>query len=687
MTTRGWTHTDRWHRGEGSPTPLGAAYLEQEQAINFALYSKFAHGVTLLLYRESDPVHPCLTFQLDPARHKSGRIWHCRLPLEDVQGATLYAYAVSGPWTPTAGHRFDREKVLLDPFARSVFFPPNYDRRACARPGPTAGKAPLGRLPEPDERFDWGATPCPRHGHDAIVYEMHVKGFTASPTSELPASLRGTYLGVIEKIPYLQHLGITVVELLPVQQYDPQEGNYWGYMTLNFFAPHAGYAAGDPVPEFKQMVRALHEAGIEVWLDVVYNHTSEFGEAGPTYCYRGLDNKSYYLMDPATGEYRDFAGCGNVLRTAHPVVRGLVEQSVRHWARDMRVDGFRFDLASVFTRDLKGDVESDDPAIIAELSTLGYHRDLVMVAEAWDLEAYQLGRGFPGFSWRQWNGRFQDDVRAFVRGDPGQVPNVMRRLYGSDDLFPDTLQDCFHPFQSINYVTSHDGFTLYDLVSYNRRHNEANGLGNSDGREDNLSWNCGWEGNEDVPPAVATLRRRQARNLFALLMLAAGTPMFVAGDEFLRTQHGNNNPFNQDNETSWLDWGRLQTEADFFRFARLMIAFRKAHPSLGRNRFWREDVHWHGVAPEPDLSWDSHSFAFYLDGTSHHDDDLYVIVNGWSEPLAFPLHQGTPQEWLRVVDTAQPSPEDITEAGSERRLAAPTLQTAPRSVVVLRRPR
>ncbi|NLE73929.1 MAG: glycogen-debranching protein [Actinobacteria bacterium] len=691
--------SSRWPDDTGTPAPLGVTYLPDSDTYNFALYSTYASRVILHLYRREDPVCPVLSVTLDPRVHKSGRVWHCRIPVTTINDAVLYGYQLDGPFNPAAGHRFDSEKVLLDPYARTIFFPPAYSREACSQPGSTAGRAPLGVLPprqptsnQAKERADGPAacpapTTAPRHGHDTIIYEMHVRGFTMRPNSGVTPQTRGTFHGVIEKIPYLRDLGVTVVELLPVQQFDPLEDNYWGYMTLNFFAPHAGYAAAtggaatetgaavetgsaeshtavpqpDPAADFKAMVDALHKAGIEVWLDVVYNHTSEAHDPGPTYCYRGLDNKTYYLLEPGTGAYQDHTGCGNTLRTAHPAVRTLILQSVRHWAEEYSIDGFRFDLASVFTRDLTGKVNTRDPAIIAELSTLGYQHDLVMVAEAWDLAAYQLGRGFPSFSWRQWNGRFRDDLRAFVRGDPGMVPCLIRRLYGSDDLFPDTPAEAYRPFQSINFVTSHDGFCLYDLVSYNQKRNLANGHDNTDGSNENFSWNCGHEGDEGAAPEVLALRRRQAKNFFCLLMLAAGTPQFSAGDEFLNTQGGNNNPYNQDNETTWLDWDLLQRNADVHRFFRLMIAFRKRHPSLGRNHFWREDVRWFGVEGEPDLSWCSRSVAFFLSGASLGDDDLYVMINAWEEDLEFEVQVGEPAEWQRVVDTAQPSPQDIVD--------------------------
>src|SRR5208337_4453655 len=345
-----------------------------------------------------------------------------------------------------------------------------------------------------------------------IVYELHIKGFTARSNSSVSPEKRGTFAGLVDKIPYLKDLGITVVELLPVHQFDPQEGSYWGYMTLNFFSPHHEYASGEPVQEFREMVKAFHAAGIEVWLDVVYNHTSEAGADGPTCSYRGIDNKCYYLVKERTGAYIDDTGCGNTMNCAHPIVRVLIVSSLNYWAENMHVDGFRFDLASIFTRTLDGSVNTLDPPLIAEISLLAYMRDVRVVAEAWDIGSYLLGRSFPGLMWwRQWNGKFRDDIRAFVKGDAGMVGVLMQRLYGSDDLFPEGPVEVYHPYQSVNFITAHDGFCLYDLVAYNQKHNEANGHNNTDGTNDNLSWNCGWEGDVVVSQEVMALRRKQVK--------------------------------------------------------------------------------------------------------------------------------------------------------------------------------
>jgi isoamylase len=676
-----------WDALEGSPAPLGPSWMPEHGAWNFALYSRNAGAVTILLYAADDSIRPVHEQRLDRLVHKTGRVWHCRVRADQAPGAVHYGYRVEGEPGRRDGHRFEPDKVLLDPYAPAVHFPPGYSRDACMRPGPTDGRAPLGVLPRGTPLGEGPSSRRGRHRHDTVVYELHVKGFTARSSSGVSPERRGTFAGVAEKIPYLRELGVTVVELMPVHQYDPQEGNYWGYMTLHFFSPHLQYARGDAFSEFREMVRAFHAAGIEVWLDVVYNHTSEGGADGPTYSLRGLDNKSYYLLTPDHDAYLDPTGCGNTLRCAHPAVRRLILDSLHFWAQEMEIDGFRFDLASIFTRRADGAVDLDDPALIAEISSFGYYTDVRLVAEAWDVGSYQLGRGFPGFTWLQWNGRFRDDVRSFVRGEAGKIPDLMRRLYGSDDLFPDDLLEAYRPWQSVNFLTAHDGFCLYDLVSYDRKHNEANGHGGTDGADENRSWNCGHEGDAGAPPEVLALRRRQVRNFCCLLMLANGTPMFVAGDEFMNTQGGNNNPYNQDNETTWLDWDLLSRNHDVFRFFRLMIAFRKAHPALGRSRFWREDVRWHGIGPDPDLAHESRSLAFFLSGASVSDDDVYVMVNGWWSELSFEIQEGRPEDWVRVVDTSLDSPHDIVEPGQQAPLGSRRYVVGPRSIVVLRRPR
>jgi len=668
----------------GDEWPFGATWIESEKAFNFAIFSRYATQVTLLFYKPGDAITPCFGFELQHPAHKSGNIWHCRIPMDALNGATLYAYRIDGPHDPKQGHHFDAQKILLDPYAPEVYFPPGFSRLACELPGRTDGMAPLGVLLRPNQARTFSDIPSLPHAPDPIVYELHVKGFTANPNSGVTPAKRGTFAGLIEKIPYLQDLGITVVELLPVHQFDPQEGNYWGYMTLNFFSPHRQYAIGDAFDEFRTMVRAFHAAGIEVWLDVVYNHTSEGDERGPTYSFRGIDNKSYYLLGRDQWHYLNDTGCGNTLRTGHPAGRALVLESLRFWAGKMGVDGFRFDLASIFSRGSNGTMTDGDSPLIMEISYLARLLDVRLVAEAWDIGSYQLGRAFPGLDWNQWNGQFRDDIRAFVRGDAGKVGAAMQRLYGSDDLFPDKLHQTYRPHQSINFITAHDGFCLHDMVAYNEKHNESNGHENTDGCDDNLSWNCGHEGEEDAPADVLALRRQQARNFCALLLLAQGTPMIVAGDEFLHTQCGNNNPYNQDNIATWLDWDRLEQHGEFFRFFKLMIAFRKAHRSIGRSTFWRDDVSWYGPDGPVDLGPKSHCFAYCLHGAALDDDDLYVMINAhWDEQI-FEVQEGRWQDWLRVADTSLPSPEDFLEPGFEYPLTNLNCLVAGRAIVILK---
>ena len=678
-----------WAQTEGTPLPLGATWLEDEQAFNFAVYAEHAASVTLLLYSADDLVHPILTFQFDYIRNKSGRIWHCRLPLHQIRGARYYAYSVSGQ-VDSELQTFDPEKVLLDPYAKCVFFPPEFDRELAIALGPNAGKAPVGVLTGHGFAFDWSGDVAPRPESDAIIYELHVKGFTRNRNSGVHPSRAGTYSGLVEKIPYLKELGITVVELMPIFQRDPHERDYWGYMPLNFFSPHAQYAStrdddGQHL-EFRNMVKALHQAGIAVVLDVVYNHTCEGDHRGPVYSFKGFGAAGYYMpsSDP-TVPYANYSGTGNTLNFSQAHVRKMVMDSLRYWKNEMRIDGFRFDLASVFSRNADGSLNWGDAPIFSEIAGDPELGLLKLIAEPWDTGAYQLGRGFPGATWLQWNARFRDDVRRFVKGDAGMVPDLMRRIYGSDDLFPDSRAHAYHPYQTVNYIDSHDGFTLYDLVSYNQKNNWSNGHNNQDGMDENFSWNSGYEGDEGAPVAVLALRRKQVKNFCCLLLLSNGIPMFRAGDEFLNTQFGNNNPYKQDNEIGWLDWSQLQANQDIFRFFKKMIAFRKLHPSLCRCRFWREDVSWYGTGPAVDLSPDSRSLAFCLNGASQGDDDIYVMINAYWQELQFQIQEGAPEDWIRIVDTALPAPDDFSEFGLP--IQQSTYQVGPRSIVVLLRPK
>ncbi|HVC59810.1 MAG TPA: isoamylase [Acetobacteraceae bacterium] len=666
---------DEWERLEGAPWPLGAAWIEEERAYNFAIYSKHADRVTLLLYGEHDFATPLRSIPFEFPRNKTNRVWHARVSAALAEGVRYYGYRVAGPYDPSQGQRFDDQKILLDPYTTGVFFPPGHDRDAACRPGSNAGQAPLGVLP-PMQAVNVADRPAgPRYGHELVIYEMHVRGFTQRENSLVPDATRGRFAGVVAKIPYLQRLGVTAVELLPVQQFDPQEGNYWGYMTLNFFTPCLGYGQdGSPeatAAEFRHMVDELHRAGIEVFLDVVYNHTTEEGVDGPTCSFRGIDNSTYYALDPGDlATYANYSACGNDLRTAHPVVRQLVVSSLRYWVREMGVDGFRFDLASIFARDDNGAVNFKDPPIMSEIASDPDLMNTRLIAEPWQGESgggYMMGRAFPGKSWSQWNDHFRDAVRGFVRGEPNLVSALMTRLYGSTDLFPDTRLDAFRRYQSVNYIDCHDGLNMCDLVSYTR--------------DDQHSWDCGHAGSDGVPPDVAALRRQQIRNFCCLLMLSNGTPMFVAGDEFMQTQRGNANPWNQDNETTWLDWELAERNADVLRFFRMMIAFRKAHPSIGRSTGWGADVTWHGVGAAPDESPDSHSLAFHLRGAAAGDADIYVMVNAYWGDLVFAIQ--APGPWVRIVDTSLTSPGDIVDATTAPAVRDARCAVAARSIVVL----
>jgi isoamylase len=675
-----------WKTEEGVPFPFGVSWNPDKKGFNFALYSKNATAVTLHFFGLNDFKVPIKSFAFDRLVNKTERTWHAFFAAADLQGVVYYAYEVDGPFAPEQGDRFDRQKLLLDPYAKGVFFPPDFSRLMAAGSGSNAGKAPLGVFWPVHDDFDWGDDSRPRHSSDLIIYEMHVRGFTERDDS-IEMSKRGCYAGVIAKIPYLQELGVTAVELLPVHQFDPQESNYWGYMTLNFFSPHHLYSAdptsGRQITEFKQMVKALHAAGIEVILDVVYNHTTEKDASGPTYCYRGIDNSTYYLLRSDMHVYNDDTGTGNVMRAAHPQTRKLVLDSLRYWVQEMHIDGFRFDLASIFTRNDDGSINLTNPPIISDITSDPVLASVRLIGEVWDVASYQLGRAFPGIDWAQWNGKFRDDIRRFVKGDSGFVATLMTRLYGSSDLYTSELPFSYRPFQSINFVTAHDGFCLYDLVSYNNKHNEQNGENNRDGSDANFSWNCGWEGDLNAPADVLGLRKRQIKNFFCLLMLANGTPMFCMGDEFMNTQRGNNNPYNQDNETTWLDWNRRNSNSDMFRFFQMMIRFRRTHPSIARGRFWREDVSWCGVGKEVDFSFDSHTLAYCLRGASVSDKDIYVMINAYWGPLAFTVQERKPQDWRRIIDTSLDSPRDILPDDQAQPLQAAQYSVAPRSVVVL----
>ena len=666
----------------------------EPEGVNFSVFSKSAREVQVALYDHVEDSEPCELITLDPRRHRTYHYWHVFVP--GLRPGQLYAFRADGPFDPSRGQRFDRTKTLLDPYGRAVAVPNDHRRTAAARPGFNDRYA-LKSVVADVGAYDWeGDEPLRRPFAQTVIYELHVRGFTAHPNSGLNPARRGTYAGVIEKIPYLQELGITAVELMPVFQFDPQDAppgltNYWGYSPVSFFAPHSGYAAVDDplgvLDEFRDMVKALHRAGIEVILDVVYNHTAESDAAGPTISFRGLENSVYYILEEG-GEYADYSGTGNTLNANQSIVRRLILDSLHYWVEDMHVDGFRFDLASILSRDENGH-PLPNPPILWDIESDPVLAGTKLIAEAWDAAGlYQVGT-FIGDSWKEWNGRFRDDVRAFVRGDPGMVPTVADRLVGSPELYADQPRE---PEQSINFVTSHDGFTLNDLVSYDHKHNEANLEEGRDGTDHNLSWNCGVEGPTD-DPSIEALRRVQIKNFLAITILSLGAPMLLMGDEVRRTQRGNNNAYCQDGELSWFDWDAVGPHADLIRFVRLLIEIRSLRESVQTEHHLtlaelmeRAHIQLHGITPgRPDLAHHSRSLALSASNLSG-EPLMYFALNAYWEPLEFELPAlpaWATSGWRRVVDTSQPSPDDIVLPTEASAVEGPTYEVAPRSVVVM----
>jgi isoamylase len=655
----------------GSRFPSGATVVPG--GVNFCVFCRYATHVELLLYAKPDSAEPLQSITLTSEDNRTFFYWH--VFVENLPVHTCYTWRVDGPHdTQLTGRSFDARQELLDPFARAVSDVLWKRRRALE--APDVGRAAHRAIvieptpqPAPDARI-------PRSLDGAVIYELHVGGFTRHPSSGVQHP--GTFAGLIEKIPYLRQLGVTHVELLPVMAFDEQDVplaaaarglvNYWGYSTHSFYSPHPRYCV-DPlraVEEFRALADALHAAGIQVLLDVVFNHTAEAGETGPVINFKGLVNDIFYQHAPCDGRrYLDFTGCGNTVNCNHPLVIAYIVRCLEYWVEDMGVDGFRFDLASVFARDRHGELMADPPLPWAiESSSILSH--VPLIAEAWDAAGlYHVG-AFPGMAWAEWNGRYRDVIRRFVRGDGGIIGEVATCIAGSADLYAD---DGRGPANSVNFVTCHDGFTLNDLVSYNDKHNEANGEDNRDGSNDNLSWNCGAEG-ETADGEILRLRGRQARNLMAILFLSQGVPMILAGDELLRSQRGNNNCYCQDNVLSWFDWCLLDTASGMFHFVRELIALRKRHPSLRRRRFLTgrsahghsmPDVTWHGERlHEP--GWHERGarlIAFTLGGEEPHEAPLHVVLNmdDSAHRVALPFLNG--RGWRRIVDTAQNSPNDI----------------------------
>jgi glycogen operon protein len=676
----------------GRSFPLGAEVVAA--GVNFSVYARDATGVELAFFDREDDSRPSRVIKIDPTKNRTYPYWHVFVP--GLGPGQLYGYRVSGPFDPANGLRFDSEKLLLDPYGLAVAVPKNYSREAARRKGDNTAVAMKSVVVDPN-LYDWeGDAPLRRRSARTIIYEMHVRGFTQHPSSGVSEPARGTYAGLIEKIPYLRELGITAVELLPVFQFDVQDAppgktNYWGYSSVSFFAPHQAYSSRQgglgPIDEFRDMVKALHRADIGVILDVVFNHTTEGNHLGPTLCFRGFDNSTYYILEPDRSRYANYSGTGNTLNANHPVVRRMILDSLRYWANHMHVDGFRFDLASVLERDEAGNL-LPRPPVLWDIDSDPCLAGTKLIAEAWDAAGlYQVGN-FLGDRWREWNARFRDDVRSFFRGDEGAVAPLADRLVGSPQIYGHKQREAE---ASVNFVTCHDGFTVNDLVSYNQKHNEANGEDNRDGVDDNRSWNCGVEGPSD-DPAVEALRNRQVKNLFTVTMLSLGLPMILMGDEVRRTQQGNNNAYCQDNETSWFDWSLLREHAGVHRFVSLLNARRLLwsvepdEPHVSLNQLLSSASRtWHGVKlGQPDWSAGSHSLAFTAQfpngGLLSH-----VILNAYWEPLEFELPPGSEdgETWRRWIDTSLESPEDIVEWQAAPVITERKYRAEPRTVIVL----
>lgn len=677
----------------GRPSPLGATV--ERGGANFSVFSRKATAVELLLFDREDDEKPAQVISIDPVTQRTYHYWHVFVP--GIRAGQIYGYRFHGPFDPGAGTRFDPEKVLLDPYGRAVKVPKAYTRAAAQNPGSNITTAMKSVVVDPSA-YNWdGDIPLRHPSSRTIVYEMHVRGFTRNPNSGVSDETRGTYLGLTEKIPYLQKLGVTAVELLPVFQFDAQDCppgvvNYWGYQPVSFFAPHQAYSSRQdalgPVDEFRDMVKALHRAGIEVILDVVFNHTSEGNRNGPTLCFRGIDNSAYYILKEDQAEYADFTGCGNTLNANHSIVRRMIVDSLRYWVEVMHVDGFRFDLASILTRDSNGNMISNPP-ILWDIESDPALVGTKFIAEAWDAAGlYQVG-SFVGDSWREWNGRFRDDMRSFFRGEEGHVQRFADRFTGSLEIYGHKEREAE---QSINFVTCHDGFTLNDLVSYNQKHNESNNDNNRDGADDNRSWNCGIEGPTD-DPGIEKLRNRQVKNLLIITLLSLGLPMITMGDEVRRTQRGNNNAYCHDDESTWFDWDLLKTHSDIHRFVQVAISRRQNRDiSSERQRLtlaqWLNAgiKGWHGVKlNQPDWSHSSHSIALSVQLPGE-NMLVYLIFNAYWEPLEFELppfgdKEGDP--WHRWIDTYLDSPQDIVPWEAGPVVTGRTYRAGPRSVVSL----
>jgi len=687
----------------GSPLPLGTH--ESGGGVNFAIFSRYASRVRLEFFEHPEDAAPARVIDLDSACNRTGDVWH--VWVKGIGPGQLYAYRVDGPYEPGAGHRFNFKRLLLDPFATAISHLPPWDFASAlgydpSSPGKDLTPSKLDNsksMPKcvfVNEPFDWAGDRPPQHPWSkTLIYEMHVRGFTIHPKSGV--NHPGTYRGLMEKIPYLKTLGVTAVELMPAQGFNeasvtrrnPQTNqrlkNYWGYDSVAFFAPKASYSSsgglGQQKLEFKEMVRALHKAGIEVILDVVFNHTAEGNELGPTLCFRGMDNAIFYTLAADKRHYEDYSGTGNTVNANHPVVRDHILAALHYWTVEMHVDGFRFDEAPVLGRDSTGKLLPKAPLLgrIAEDPIL---KDVKIIAEAWDAAgAYEVG-SFSKRRWAEWNGRYRDDVRRFWRGEDGLLGLFAQRICGSADIYTKSGKG---PEGSINFLTCHDGFTLNDLVSYNDKHNEANGENNRDGIDANYSRNYGYEGGTK-DAKIDALRKRQIKNFLLTLLVSRGVPMLLGGDEFRRTQGGNNNAYCQDNETSWIDWTHLERHQEIYRFAHGMIAFRRAHPVLSKEQFYTDaEIHWFG--PQGGLPKWTDPKEKHVACLIHEDEQhaLCLMFNASADAVDFPLPPIPPgDQWHLAVDTFGETPHDLFAAGEEPLLKYPqTYLLKPRSSAIL----
>ncbi|MGF1491867.1 MAG: glycogen debranching protein GlgX [Microcoleaceae cyanobacterium] len=675
----------------GKSFPLGATV--HSNGVNFCVFSKTCSALELLLFDTPEAVAPTHVIPFAPEINKTFYYWHMFVP--EIQAGQIYAYRADGIHLPEAGYRFDPEKVLLDPYAKAIVNDENYSRAAASQPGDNCAQALKSVVVDP-RAYDWeGDLPLRISYADTVIYELHVGGFTRDPSSGLSPQKRGTYAGLIEKIPYLKELGVTAVELMPVHQFDEQDAvpprkNYWGYSTIAFFAPHRRFSSRrdplGPVHEFRDMVKAFHRAGIEVILDVVFNHTAEGNHNGPTLSFRGLDNFMYYILEDEPEYYGNYSGCGNTVKANQEITGQLIVDCLRYWVSEMHVDGFRFDLASIFSRDKNG-YPMDDPPILWIIESDPVLAGTKLIAEAWDAGGlYQVG-SFARERFTEWNGQYRDDIRSFVKSDPGKVVQVANRIMGSPDIYPLPRPEAHC---SINFITCHDGFTLNDLVSYNQKHNEANGENNRDGSDHNISWNCGREG-LDASSSVEALRLKQLKNFWTILFISQGIPMILMGDEVRRTQNGNNNAYCQDNELSWFDWSAISKQADVFRFLQGLIRFTQKHQIFrlhGSLETGPSDsnpnIVWHGTKlDQPNWEPDCRYLAFSL----HHpeaNEYLYVILNAYWELLTFEIPRlPRGKIWVRIADTALPAPNDFSDLKTARAFFGMTYRVNPRSSVIL----